>query len=151
MKSDKDSCILHRKNGEGTTLIAVTVDEFLVLGSEKKMIEKFYTAQSKKYTVKLLGNPNDFLGWTIPMGAMDHSRSRKPLCILPKLPTPTLRDYLVAICRTTIKKICARRKVRRFTFPEARPSTGSFSGNGGTWPTSQDLIHVMPHSAQAWD
>lgn len=61
MPSDKDRCFLYRTNGEGTTLVSVTVVEFLVLGSIHKMMEQFYTYLSEKCTVKRLGKPTEFL------------------------------------------------------------------------------------------
>lgn len=62
MQYDKDSCLLHCINEEGTTLAAVTVDDVLVIGSTKRMIEQFYTALIEKYTVQILGKPSELLG-----------------------------------------------------------------------------------------
>lgn len=63
--STVDTCLLYRNDSKGRILVAVTVDDFLVIATAQSLIDDFYDFLTRKYTVKRLGRPTLFLGWTI--------------------------------------------------------------------------------------
>lgn len=63
MKSDP--CLFTKKNGPHQTIIAITINDFLVCASSTKLIDELYHTLSKKYSVKRLGKPTKYLNWKI--------------------------------------------------------------------------------------
>lgn len=55
--TDPDPCLFHDINLADPTLIAVTVDDLLVVAPTMDKIDAFYEILSKKYKLKLLGRP----------------------------------------------------------------------------------------------
>lgn len=61
------------KNGsEGSILMEITIDDFLIVASQLRLIHHFYNVLRIKYAVKRLGRQTVFLGWTV---TYPHDRS----------------------------------------------------------------------------
>lgn len=63
-QSNTDSFLLYDHGTTGTILIAVKLDDFLIVASHRSLIGKFFITLSMKYAVKRLGRPTLLLGWT---------------------------------------------------------------------------------------
>lgn len=63
--SDMDTCLFTKQDKVGTTAVAVTVDDFLVIADQPVLIDAFHDILALKYTVKRMGMPTEFLGWTV--------------------------------------------------------------------------------------
>lgn len=60
--SEKDSCCLYHQDASATTMLSITLDEFLVLGSTQAAVDNFPAILAQKYAVKRLGKPKTVLG-----------------------------------------------------------------------------------------
>jgi len=78
-QSDADEAIFIKQDGENTTIIAVYVDNFLVLSNTIQRIDDLQAQLSESYTVKNLGPVKRFLGLNIyhpdPTGPIHLSQS----------------------------------------------------------------------------
>ena len=62
-----DPCLFAKtieSTGE-TTLVAVSMDDFLVTASNQKLITDLYNHLATKYTIKRLGEPQTYLNWKV--------------------------------------------------------------------------------------
>lgn len=60
-----DTCVVSRKNEDGLVIADITVDDFLILANNDKLIDQFYATLAQKYIVKRLGVSKEFLGWSL--------------------------------------------------------------------------------------
>lgn len=63
--TEADPCLYAKTNLKGTTLIAITIDDFLVTAPKQQYISEFEKIMRMKYKIKNLGAPTRYLGWTI--------------------------------------------------------------------------------------
>lgn len=73
---------MYHKTETAITMVAITVDDFLVLINTKTSVDTFYKTLAQKYSVKSLGRPSNFLVCTLSYGNVVSIRFTQPeLCL----------------------------------------------------------------------
>lgn len=60
-----EACLIRIEVAEGTIIMAVAVDDFLVTASTPESMNKFEDINKAKYKIKRLGKPKRYLSWHI--------------------------------------------------------------------------------------
>lgn len=58
-------CLFFSKIESRPTLFAITDDDLLIIAPNLAQIDIFHRILESKYSVKRIGNPTDFLGWSL--------------------------------------------------------------------------------------
>ena len=66
---DSDPCQFTRHTDVGSLLVTVSTDYFLVTASQQSLIASLLSTLQRKYTIKNMGFPISYLGWTITRDA----------------------------------------------------------------------------------
>lgn len=90
--TDGDPCLLATTGKIGPTLVAVTVDELLVIAPAEGDIDGFNKILTSKYQVKRLGKRQEFLGWSVTYESDDGIMISHPTLAQTTLANAIMKD-----------------------------------------------------------